>query len=261
MGNNPKTFKLSQAQASITHNSLEIFEIKLLNQFSDILKPIILHYNTANSICGYLAPVISNYLAKAFEKREEFNKIIEELKKPEIVIPSVENSIQFIQNCRRNYINSHIEEFNEEQKKSYMKDWVANFEISDYILSLNDKNLKNLFFFRHVGLDFPEVAAQCTYEEKKRLEEEIPFKGKKYFIEGFFEERRFYSIEEWKMTFSKEVLKDRNEVFFVGDMNGHFVSFVFSTKVCAKPVLILFDTTEASYIDRELVKKIAELFT
>ena len=43
-----------------------------------------------------------------------------------------------------------------------------------------DPCLENLFFFRYVGLDFPEIVSQCKHEEKERLNEEIPFKGDKF---------------------------------------------------------------------------------
>lgn len=58
--------------------------------------------------------------------------------------------MQFIQISRQNYIGENENSFkNTKDKKSYMQDWVANYEISDYMLSLaQKKKFKNVFFFR-----------------------------------------------------------------------------------------------------------------
>ena len=55
-----------------------------------------------------------------------------------------------------------------------MKDWVANFEISDY---LRFKKLENIYFIRNVAYDHPELMDTIKFEEKDRIQEELTFKG------------------------------------------------------------------------------------
>lgn len=64
-----------------------------------------------------------------------------------------------------------------------MKDWVANFEISDY---LREKKFENIYFIRNVSWDHPELMDNIKYEEKDRIQEEIPFKGEIFFIDYGF---------------------------------------------------------------------------
>lgn len=47
---------------------------------------------------------------------------------------------------------------NDSQKKNYLRDWVANYEIVDYLAFINDKMInKQVFFFRQVAYDHPEA--------------------------------------------------------------------------------------------------------
>lgn len=47
---------------------------------------------------------------------------------------------------------------NENDKKSYLTDWVANFEVADYLDALSERTkAKNIYFFRQVGYDHPQA--------------------------------------------------------------------------------------------------------
>lgn len=119
-----------------THEFIE--EVKIVNQFNKIFDNIIEKYSICSSICGYLAPVIGLYIVKNCTTIEEFPKILENLKNYEFVLDLLEDSIKFIHSCRVNYIEAHKSEFqNESDSKGYIKDWVANYEISDFLRSFN----------------------------------------------------------------------------------------------------------------------------
>jgi hypothetical protein len=46
---------------------------------------------------------------------------------------------------------------NESDRKYYLKDWVANYEICDYLSKITDKAVnQNLFFFRQSAYDHPD---------------------------------------------------------------------------------------------------------
>lgn len=47
---------------------------------------------------------------------------------------------------------------NDSQKKNYLKDWVATFEIADYLESIQDKIINhNIYFWRQVSYDHPKA--------------------------------------------------------------------------------------------------------
>ena len=53
---------------------------------------------------------------------------------------------------------------NDSQKKSYMTDWVANYEIANYLSQISDKMLNNqVYFFRQVSYDHPEAMEKLKY--------------------------------------------------------------------------------------------------
>lgn len=120
-----------------------------------------------------------------------------------------------------------------------------------------DPCLENLFFFRYVGLDFPEIVSQCKHEEKERLNEEIPFKGNKFFIETFFPERRLENLKEWKEKRKCENDRKQKILVFIGDVLGHFVTFFCNCD--EKSRVILLDTTESKYLDSEVTSQIFKL--
>ena len=58
-----------------------------------------------------------------------------------------------------------------------MKDWVANYEISDYFCKLPAESIKNIWYFRNVAYDNPEQLKKVSDEEAERMTEELEYKG------------------------------------------------------------------------------------
>ena len=53
---------------------------------------------------------------------------------------------------------------NDSQKKSYMTDWVATFEIANYLNQISEKMLNNqVYLFRQVSYDHPEAMEMLKY--------------------------------------------------------------------------------------------------
>lgn len=53
----------------------------------------------------------------------------------------------------------------ETQRKSYLTDWVATFEIADYLAGISLKSVNPyLYFFRQVGIDHPKAFAKVKFE-------------------------------------------------------------------------------------------------
>lgn len=245
------------------NTTIQLREVKIIDQFSDSVKTLISKYFISDSICGYIAPCVGIYIAQKL-KNSSFQKsidiLIENLNEQEILFNLVEGVIQFIQKDRTEYINKNSNLFlSEIEKQFYLKDWVANYEISDY---LKTNPLKNLFFFRFCGLDFPTEAAECKHEEAKRLIEEEPFKGQTYFIESFYPEQKLQSINDWKKNY-KDFLQNNDEgIVFVTDLKGHFVVFfAFFLLLNNKkiPFVILIDSTKNTYMNSAVTAEICNL--
>lgn len=73
-----------------------------------------------------------------------------------MLAPYIERAMQSIAKNRRMEIKKFMNRMNENDKKSYMTDWVAAFEIVDYLESISDGIINHqLFFFRQCGYDHP----------------------------------------------------------------------------------------------------------
>lgn len=87
--------------------------------------------------------------------------------------PYIEKAMQTIAKTRRLQIKKFMMKMNESQKKSYLTDWVANFEISDYLDNISDKILNhNVYFFRQSAYDHPSALENLKFEEAERVKEE-----------------------------------------------------------------------------------------
>ena len=239
----------------ISHGSIECYEVKLFDQFSSAFLPLIEANNTTSSLCGYLAPIIALYICSQMSKNlDNFTEIIADLNKAEVILPLVDTSMGFIRECRQKYVDTHKNDFKDEkEQRNYLRDWVANYEISDFLQEkTKGKQFDNVFFLRYVAWGFPEEASRCTHEEKIRIQEELKFKGEKFFIESFCPIRKLESLIEWK----RENREKEEFLVFVGDLKGHFVTFVYFRR---KKALILMDTTNNKYLKSQVVKVLASL--
>jgi len=194
------------------------------------------------------------------------------------VVWQVENVIKYISEARGGYISRNKGSFkNKKIIDRYRSDWVANYEISDYLRQ--QVMCESVHFVRYN--QWPERNG-ATYEEKERLVEEKVFGGKvcgdkvsvsleegasRFIVESFHPSRRLYRPEDWikinaqKTTESKESrdspINHRPQIFVL-DLNGHFAccfSCVVAKSSNSKKsgveqvrVLIVINTTSASYL-------------
>ncbi len=69
-----------------------------------------------------------------------------------------------ILNSRRFEIKKYYKLMNESQRKNYLKDWVANYEVCDYLEQITEKAVNpNLFFFRQSAYDHPEAMKDIKF--------------------------------------------------------------------------------------------------
>ena len=216
-------------------------QVGVINQFHESWNALIKKYNTASAICGYMSLGFANIIANM--PKNEFDALgIEELKDllsdPSIVQPSVENAMRFVQMDRDNYINT-----NSLQKKTaehYLKNWVANYEISDYCRALDPLVSKHIIFVRfNQFIDIREA----TFEERVRLLEEESFG--KFIIETFATSDNQCSR---KLNTPKGLISElsRYPLWRVAiiDLAGHF-----AIAVVSEGNLFLFNTTDFNYLE------------
>lgn len=72
--------------------------------------------------------------------------------------PYIQKVMVSITGFRRLELKKYMTKMNDTQKKDYLKDWVANYEIVDYLAFINDKMInQQVFFFRQVAHDHPKA--------------------------------------------------------------------------------------------------------
>ncbi|CAD8064463.1 unnamed protein product [Paramecium primaurelia] len=219
-----------------------IGQIYLYNQFSDEFSDLIEKFTTTQSICGFTS--VGNAIAlKQVGSQIGYVQAIQHLKKnSQLRRKYVQDAMIYIQNCRRKYIQqSQWLSQNQKDANNYLKDWVANFEISDY---LREKKFENIYFIRNVSWDHPELMDNIKYEEKDRIQEEIPFKGEIFFIDYGFT----------KQYIRKKDFEYSSQHVYVIDILGHFIcSVVLEDK--GKKLILLLETMENNRLNNQTIKQ------
>jgi len=205
-----------------------ILEVKSLDQYSSEFDSVKKKYGTANSICGYVALAASYFIANKIStiKKEVVSKQLLEELLPELcsidkMRPHIVKIMSYMHSKRTTYIRKHPDEFKtEKERKGYCSDWLANFEVSDYI---KENYSERLMILRHLSKSNNAPLDLYKHEEKKRLVEEDKYLPHKYILEqptkntdgttGILR----YTPDEWVGKRSKET------PCIVADVIGHFL--------------------------------------
>ena len=152
--------KLATQVWSSNANGIVAQEVDFMDQFSKEYDDLKTEYKTPRAICGYVVSGIAPYAAKAFKAEmdhDELNEILTNLSKDSKVVRTlIETPMKSIQTQRKEYIASHKSDFKTQAAEdSYITDWVANYEISDFLQTTNPE-LDNMFFLRHCAWGGPK---------------------------------------------------------------------------------------------------------
>lgn len=255
-----KSFELPVESSSSSSNSSEsngnsdsvyiIRQVGSVNQFHNHWNHLICKYNTASAICGYTA--IAGALIVAAMSEEEYKARTTstlELALSDIsaLDRGVEYSMSEIQKDRVRYTSANASSFKGAKEiDAYKKAWVANYEISDFLMRLDPKISKHIIFVRFNQISQIHTA---THEERQRLEEEREF--------GTFIIETFASIDGVccrKLNRPEAILisnSEENEVTRAAiiDLNGHFaVGVPFRSQNDGNNEFILFNTSDFNYL-------------
>lgn len=138
-----------------------------------------------------------------------------------------------------------------------MTDWVANYEISDVSQILGVAQ-SNIYFFRYNSFEFPELVKEVKHEEKKRLKEEEPFKGKRFIMESFSNNRKLETVENFMIkNHPKELSKFDRPMVFICDLKGHYLTCLAFRLIrddgTHEDTLLMINSTSTNYINRQEV--------
>jgi len=250
-----------------------------LNQFDSLFKPMISKYRFPLAACGAFSIANSLLLVRILSERKEeemdevaIESIVSYLQDLTRVTPEVEKVMKAISKWREAYVEAHASDFkNERERKKYQSDWVANYEISDYLTQTKAESKEglgeggtpaHLHFFRYN--QWPE-RGDAKHEEKARMTEEKPFGGEslgdkatvemekgasRFIIESFSPSRKLRRPGAWVTLQRDTKTLGKNHVFLL-DVNGHFVtSFACRLKRDNDviPALVVINTTSSSYL-------------
>jgi hypothetical protein len=214
-------------------------EILIYDQWSSDFFELIKQYQTPSAICGYLAISLSYFISEHPHKTvKEIEKLTLDISKSkEEILKRVEKVMKFIHNDRSNYIKKFKQDFKSQKEiTTYMQDWVANYEISDF---MKKNQNKEIFFIRNIERDLNSI----KHEEFKRVSEEENFRDELFFIEECVG-NQFKKPKEWKVPEGSPV--------FISDLGGHF-GVVLRYETEKEEGLVLINTMKSSYVNRKIL--------
>jgi len=237
----------------------EIVQLNTLNQFSEPVAPSIREFDAPSATCGYFAPANALLLADAvramgpIRTQEQLVALRTMLQEPDVVMMEVRAAMQFVQQSRSAYVCAHKDQFRSaSSERKYMRNWVANYELSDYLIQQGGR-AAGITFVRYN--QWPE-RGDAEHEEAERMQlEESIFGGTaqgdkakvqleagaaRFIVEEFVPARRLTRVPDWEAS-------GENPVFVI-DLNGHFVAALALT-IDGCHTLALFNTTSANYIN------------
>lgn len=244
-----------------------------LDQFHSHFLPLKHNYETPGAMCGYFSIANAMLLSRRLPprhtlSRHELNEVLIQLEDLDVVSGEVERVMKFVQQCRHEYIEKHTTRFENPSVDipHYQSDWVANYEISDFLRTeaatgaLSD----SIHFFRYNQM--PEFD-EAKHEERERMEEERCFGSAvipgdkqsaplqpgatRFIVECFVApEQGLRRPEHWAQAH----MEHGTPAVFVVDVNGHFVVAV-PLKIqemlgdAVVHTLVVINTSSACYLD------------
>jgi hypothetical protein len=198
---------------------MKIRKTMVLDQNSEAMEDLAKKYQTTLGICGFVTCAASVYLSKNGFDPTNIKSINEQS-----LTPFIEEAMKAILTRRRLEIKK-FKILTDHERKRYLSEYVANYEIADYLENLiDDLPNKQIFFFRQSAYDHPQLVKDLTYEEAFRTEtEEPPFKGHQFFYSSFGPYKNHFKEE------FEEVLRNcdkKKPVIVAADILGHYYTVV-----------------------------------
>ena len=258
-------FEASEIASHRTPDGGLILERKTLNQIHSFFKDSIEEFQCPQAMCGMIMSANAIVLAteilrgvsrtKVWTDAEIEEKIVRPLQNDTRILAETREVMRFVRDARRRYVESHADDFEDEKaRRRYMRDWVANYEVSDYFIRLFASTRMRASSSVHF-LRFNQIPERykATHEELERMTEELPF-GKtadethfsRFIVETYRPKRALLRPEVWK----KGRASADDVPTLLLDLNGHFcvgIPLRVRTEDRTRSTLLLLNTTKGSY--------------
>ena len=147
---------------------MEIRKLLVLDQNSQEMEDLANKNGTTYGICGFVTCAVVEYLASLEVFTPEAIKSIH----AKSMEGPIERVMKTVLARRRLELKKFYKVMSDNDRKKYLKNWVANYEIADY-LEGKAEEFKNrqVYFFRQSAFDHPELMKAAELEERERIGE------------------------------------------------------------------------------------------
>jgi hypothetical protein len=229
----------SNSFRSESKSGMQLLQLPIVNQFHPQWNPLISKYSTPSAICGYTAIACARFIA-ALESPVTKSELQLMLSTMASVSGPVEDAMRFVHDSRRDYIAAHPADFTTASSVQYMKSWVANYEISDYLRRECPPSLRHKLAFVRFN-QFSQLHS-ATHEERDRISaHESGFDDAEILIETFHDSDMLASRPHFHRPSETKKLPALSAA--VVDVNGHFACAALCKDGC-----VLFNTMDSSCI-------------
>lgn len=182
---------------STARRVVAIQQVSVLDQWGDDVGALIRKHNAPRAACGFISTQVAYELARrlpgAYVTAADVNAVTEALRDLDAIRDTVDAMMGHVGETRRAYIEAHPDDFvalastdgesggagvpRHLDPGVYQSDWVANYEISDWIQN-PDHRCPSLHFARMIE------RGEVHHEEKARVGEEERFSALEMFVES-----------------------------------------------------------------------------
>ena len=183
----------------------------------------------------------------------DLHRIMDSLCDSQQIAEYISNAMQFIVRDRQKYIQRTPSAFESDKEKNhYLRAWVANYEISRFIQSMECQHRKYVVFLR--CNQYLELEVANREEKELILSEEKPFGKDTKFIIEMFEPRKLFRCDRGLFIKECEVRKidSVESCLWILDLHGHF-NCAFTTRIGGQSNVVVMDTYRANHCDNPAV--------
>lgn len=260
--------------AQLEQNGGQLLQINTFSQFHKLFHLSIRQFQAPQAICGYVSmasavacnAMLSKLPGRRVSSVKQLHQLEAALRDAPSLLPGIRESMNFVFQSRKRYIDSHGDKFRSERsRREYLSAWVANFEISDFFRDQQRRGVVDLKGVMFLRFNQASELGAATHEERQRIiEEEVKFGSAKrkacdkatdftpgdvvFLAETFSPKWSLNTPEHYAATANaKESEVVAPASVFVLDLNGHFCIAV-PARIDGKQLLVLFNTTSANYL-------------
>ena len=234
---------------------------RIANQFNEpVVEKLAEKHKTCKATCGYFCTAVARKLAvkdMSLQSGEEICCLIENLTHISELELFLDEAMTFTMKDRFTYCDKSTEIMTTTEREAYLRDWIANYEISDFIQNIPQTKFPIAFFRHNQTVDLPDAK---HVERRVIMEEEVPLgESAPFFIEMFFPRRMFISSKNEFIEECATRCVDPKSVIWIVDLNGHF-NVAIATPHLNKTDLLYLDSMNSCCCSNVASEALLELY-